>query len=145
MKKFFEQLTTPEVMFEVIALIAAALLATALGQYVKRWLRPLAERADLPQWPRRFVVVGMVLAPFFLALVLVLGLRASFASFQLRVELIDIALDLTTVLVLVRFVVHAISVSLGPNSTDQSQMRMRTRSSGRSSTRRLSSAPRSRG
>ena len=62
------------------------------------------------------VIAGMVLAPSFMALVLVLGLRALFASFQLRVELIDIAMDLATVLVLVRFVVHAISVSLGPNS-----------------------------
>src|SRR5688572_26844942 len=103
-------------MFEVIALIAAALLATALGQYIKRWLRPLAERADMKRWPRRMVIAGMVLAPSFLALALILGLRALFASFQLRVELIDIAMDLATVLVLVRFVVHGISVSLGPSS-----------------------------
>ena len=116
MKQIFEQLTTPEVMFEVIALVAAALLATALGQYIKRWLRPLAERSDLGIWPRRFIVFGMVLAPSFMALVLILGLRAAFASLSLRVELIDTAMDLTTVLLLVRFVVHLISVSLGPNS-----------------------------
>ena len=36
MKQIFEQLTTPEVMFEVIALITAALLATALGVYIER-------------------------------------------------------------------------------------------------------------
>ena len=47
MKQIFEQLTTPEVMAEVIALIMAALLATALAHYIKRWLRPLAARADL--------------------------------------------------------------------------------------------------
>jgi small-conductance mechanosensitive channel len=115
-KQFFEQLTTPEVMFEVIALIAAALLATALGQYIKRWLRPLAARSDLAQWPRRMIVMGMVLAPFFMAVVLVLGLRVAFAALSLRYELIDIAMDLATVLLLVRFVVHVISVSLGPNS-----------------------------
>ena len=103
-------------MAEVIALIMAALLATALAHYVKRWLRPLAARSDLALWPRRLVIAGMVLAPSFLGLILVLGLRALFSSFQMRVELIDIALDLTTVLVLVRFVIHAISVSLGPNS-----------------------------
>jgi small-conductance mechanosensitive channel len=115
-KQIFEQLTTPEVMFEVIALIAAALLATALGQYIKRWLRPLAARSDLALWPRRMVVVGMVLAPSFMAVALILGLRAAFASLSLRVELIDIAMDLATVLLLVRLVVHVISVSLGPNS-----------------------------
>jgi small-conductance mechanosensitive channel len=115
-KQIFEQLTTPEVMFEVIALIAAVLLATALAQYIKRWLRPLAERSGLGQWPRRFVVLGMVLAPSFMALVLILALRATFASLSLRVELIDTAMDLATVLLLVRFGVHALSVSLGPNS-----------------------------
>src|ERR1044072_8222578 len=103
-------------MFVVIALIAAALLATALAAYVKRWLRPLAERSDLQRWPRRVVIAGMVLAPSFIALALILGLRALFASFALQYELIDVAMDLATVLVLVRFVVHAISASLGPNS-----------------------------
>ena len=44
----------------------AALLATALAHYIKNWLRPLAARDDLPRWPRRFVVAGMVLAPSFL-------------------------------------------------------------------------------
>ena len=116
MKQFFEQLTTPEVMFEVIALVAAALLATALAHYIKRWLRPLAERSDLGLWSRRLVIAGMVIAPSFMGVVLILGLRALFASFNLEVALIDIAMDLATVLVLVRFGVHALSVSLGPNS-----------------------------
>jgi small-conductance mechanosensitive channel len=115
-KQFFEQLTTPEVMFEVIALIAAALLASALAHYLKRGLRPLATRSDLDRWPRRLVIAGMVIAPSFLALVLILGLRALFASFELAVGLIDVALDLATVLVLVRSGVHVLSVSLGPNS-----------------------------
>jgi small-conductance mechanosensitive channel len=116
LKQIFEQLTTPEVMAEVIALIMAALLAGALAHYIKRWLRPLAARSDLARWPRRLVIVGMVLAPSFMTLVLVLGLRALFAAVGLRVELIDIAMDLATVLVLVRFGVHSLSVSLGPNS-----------------------------
>ncbi len=116
MKQFFEQLTTPEVMFEVIALVAAALLATGLAHYIKRWLRPLAERSDLGLWSRRLVIAGMVIAPSFMGVVLILGLRALFASFNLEVALIDVAMDLATVLVLVRFGVHALSVSLGPNS-----------------------------
>jgi small-conductance mechanosensitive channel len=114
--RFFEQLTTPEVMFEVIALVAAALLATALAAYVKRWLRPMTGRADLGSWPKRLVIVGMVLAPSFLALVVILALRVSFAYFRLRYELIDIAMDLATVLLLVRLCVHVLSISLGPNS-----------------------------
>jgi small-conductance mechanosensitive channel len=116
LKQFFEQLTTPEIMAEVIALIMAALLATGLAHYIKRWLRPLAERADGGPWSRRLVVAGMVIAPSFMAVVLILGVRALFAYFGLRVELIDVAMDLATVLVLVRFGVHALSVSLGPNS-----------------------------
>jgi len=115
-KQFFEQLTTPEVMAEVIALVMVALLATALAHYIKRWLRPVAARSDIGRWSRHMVIVGMVLAPSFMALVLIVGLRALFASFSLRVELIDIALDLATVLLLVRLAVHVLSVSLGPNS-----------------------------
>ena len=58
----------------------------------------------------------MVLAPAFLGVVLILGVRALFGSFDLPTALIDIAMDLATVLVLVRFGVHVLSVSLGPNS-----------------------------
>jgi small-conductance mechanosensitive channel len=116
MKKFFDQLTTPEVMAEVVAIIMAALLATALAHYVKRWLEPWSARADLGRWPRRLVVAGMVLAPAFLGVVLVLGLRALFEWIGLPYGVIDYALKLATVLLLVRFAVHAISVSLGPNS-----------------------------
>ena len=103
-------------MAEVIALIMAALLATALAHYIKRWLRPLADRADGGPWSRRLVIAGMVIAPSFMAVVLILGVRALFAYFGLRVELIDIAMDLATVLVLVRFGVHALSVSLVPTA-----------------------------
>ena len=116
MKQLFEQLTTPEVMAEALALLAAALLATALAHYIKKWLRPMAARDDLARWPRRFVIAGMVLAPSLLGVVLILGLRVLFASFDLPTALIDIAMDLTTVLVLVRFALHVLSVSLGPNS-----------------------------
>lgn len=116
MKKLFEQLTTPEVMAEVLALLMAALLATALAHYIKNWLRPHATRDSLARWPRRLVVAGMVLAPSLLGVLLILGLRVLFASFDLQTALIDIAMDLATVLVLVRFAVHALSVSLGPNS-----------------------------
>ena len=116
MKQLFEQLTTPEVMAEVLGLLMAGLLATALAHYIKNWLRPLATRDDLSRWPRRFVIAGMVLAPSLLGVVLVLGLRVLFATFDLPTALIDIAMDLTTVLVLVRFALHVLSVSLGPNS-----------------------------
>ena len=116
MKQLFEQLTTPEVMAEALALLMAALLATALAFYLKNWLRPLAARDDLQRWPRRVLVAGMVLAPALIGLLLILALRALFSAFDLHTGLIDVAMDLTTVLVLVRFAVHVLSVSLGPNS-----------------------------
>jgi small-conductance mechanosensitive channel len=115
-KQFFEQLTSPEVLFEVIALVAAILLATALSAYIKRWLRPLANRSDLARWPRRFVVIGMVLAPSFMAVVLFVGLRAVFVGLGQELALIDVAIDLATVYLLVRVLLHLVSVSLGPNS-----------------------------
>jgi small-conductance mechanosensitive channel len=116
LKKIFEQLTTPEIMAEVLALLMAALLATALAHYIKRWLKLLAARPGVDRWQQRFIVAGIVLAPSLLGVVLVLGLRVLFGSFGLHTLVIDGALDLATVLVLVRFAVHALSVSLGPNS-----------------------------
>jgi small-conductance mechanosensitive channel len=103
-------------MAEVIAIIMVALLASGLAHYVKNWLRPLSARANLGRWPRRLVIAGMVIAPSFLTLMLLLGLLALFASFDLPTALIDIAKDLATVLVLVRFAMHLLSVSLGPNT-----------------------------
>jgi small-conductance mechanosensitive channel len=115
-REIFEQLTTPGVMAEVIAIITASLLASGLAHYIKTWLRHLSARANLSSWPRRLIIAGMVVAPSFVALILMLGLLALFASFDLPTTLIDIAKDLATVLVLVRLGVHILSVSLGPNS-----------------------------
>jgi len=115
-KQIFEQLTTPEVLAEVIVLVMAGLLASALAHYLKNALRPYSTRADIARWPQRLLVVAMVLAPSFMGVVLVLGLRILFSAFDLQIGLIDVALDLITLLVVVRFAVHALSVSLGPNS-----------------------------
>jgi small-conductance mechanosensitive channel len=115
-REIFEQLTTPEIMAEVIVIIMAALLASGLAHYIKNWLRPLSARADLGRWPQRLIIAGMVVAPSFMALMLLLGLLALFGSFDKPTALIDIAKDLATVLVLVRFGMHALSVSLGPNT-----------------------------
>jgi len=115
-RQVFEQLTTPEVLAEAVAIIMVLLLAGALAHYIKRWIRPAAHRADLAVWPRRLAIASMVLAPAFIAVVLLLFLRALFASFEMATNLIDVMLDLATVYVLVRFGVHALSVSLGPNS-----------------------------
>src|SRR5689334_1859771 len=103
-------------MAEVLALLMVGLLSLSLAHYLKRWLRPMAARANIDRWQLRFVVAGMVLAPSLICVVLVLGLRVLFGSFSLHTEVIDKALDLITVMVLVRFAVHALSVSLGPNS-----------------------------
>jgi small-conductance mechanosensitive channel len=115
-KEIFEQLTTPEILAEVLALLMAALLASGLAHYLKNWLRPLSTRPNQGRWSKRLVVAGMVLAPALLGVVLVLGLRLLFASFAMHTSVIDRALDLVTVLVMVRFAVHVLSVSLGPNS-----------------------------
>lgn len=116
MRDLFEQATTPEVIAEAIAVIMAVLLASGLGQYLKRWLRPIAARPDLGRWQNRFLVAAMVLAPSFLAVVLILGLRALITWLDMETRLIDLALDLATVMVAVRLLVHILSVSLGPNS-----------------------------
>jgi small-conductance mechanosensitive channel len=103
-------------MAEVIAIIMACLLASGIAHYIKAWLRPLSARSDVSRWPRRLIVAGMIVAPSFVTLIMLLGLLALFASFDLPTALIDIAKDLVTVFVLVRVAVHILSVSLGPNT-----------------------------
>jgi small-conductance mechanosensitive channel len=76
----------------------------------------LSVRPNSSRWSRRLVVAGMVLAPPLLAVALILTLRLSFAALGMPTSVIDLAMELATALVLVRFAVHALSVSLGPNS-----------------------------
>ena len=116
MKKLFEQLTTPEIMAEVLTLLVAAALALTLAHYIKNWLRPLSVRPNSSRWSRRLVVAGMVLAPPMLGVALILAVRLTFGALDLQTGLIDTTMELVTALVLVRFAVHALSVSLGPNS-----------------------------
>ena len=116
MKTFFENLTTIGVMTQLLALLAAGLLAAGLAFYIRKWIRPMAHQSNQGRWPRRLWIAGMVLVPFVLSVLIVVALRMLFAAFAMRANLIDRALDLTTVLVLVRFAMHALSVSLGPNS-----------------------------
>jgi small-conductance mechanosensitive channel len=115
-RELFEQFTSPAVLAQAVAVVMVVLLASALGHYLKERIRPLSARPDLPLWPRRFAIAAMVLAPSFIAVVLTLGLRAVFVSLDMQTGVIDVALDLATVMLLVRFAVHALSVSLGPNS-----------------------------
>ena len=116
MRELFEQATSPEVLAEAVAIVLTILLALLVANYIKRWLRPQAARPDLSQWPRRLAVAGMVLAPSFVAVVLLLLVRAAFASLDMHTGLVDATLELASIMVLVRFGVHALSVSLGPNS-----------------------------
>jgi small-conductance mechanosensitive channel len=115
-RQFFDQLTSPEVLAEVIALVMATLLAAGIAHHIKKWLRPVAAKPDLGRWPKRLVVMGMVLAPSFLTVGLVLGIRALFELAGLEYALLDIGLQITTIILLTRLGVHLLSVSLGPNS-----------------------------
>jgi small-conductance mechanosensitive channel len=103
-------------MAQLLALLAAALLAGGLAFYIRKWMRPMAHQTNQGRWARRLWVAGMVLIPFILSVVIVVALRMLFGGFSMPTGVIDRALDLATVLVLVRFGVHTLSVSLGPNS-----------------------------
>src|SRR5688572_29925243 len=103
-------------MAQVLALLIAVLLAVAIAQLFKRWLKPLSLRPTTGLWSQRFLVAAMVLLPSLLAVALIFGLRLAFARFKQRHDVIEFGMQLATVLVLVRMGMHALSVSLGPNS-----------------------------
>jgi small-conductance mechanosensitive channel len=73
-----------------------------------------AERADV--WQLRVLEGTVLLAPFLVALIVLLIVRATLAMLGTETTAVDTALQLTTALVLVRLGVYLLRVMMGPDS-----------------------------
>jgi small-conductance mechanosensitive channel len=119
LKGVFLKLTSPQILTEVIAIVLAGLIALAGAHFVRTWHRNYLaksspERTDV--WQLRVLEGTVLLAPFLVALIVLLIVRATLAMLGTETTAVDTALQLTTALVLVRFGVYLLRVMMGPDS-----------------------------
>jgi small-conductance mechanosensitive channel len=112
----FMRLTSPQILTEIIAIACAGVIALVGAQIVKGWDKrhPPSGRPSGWQWD---VQEGCVIvAPYLVALIVLLAVRGILSSLHGHTTAIDTALQLTTALVLVRLGVYLLRVMMGPDS-----------------------------
>ena len=119
LKGIFLRLTSPQVLTEVIAIVLAGLIALAGAHVVRTWHRNHLAKADTSRqeiWQVRMLEGTVILAPFLVALIVLLIVRWSLTMLGTATSAVDTALQLTTALVLVRLGVYLLRVMMGPDS-----------------------------
>jgi len=110
---FFVRLASPQTLTQGIAILVAVLAALAAGQAVKAWRRRLAAPLDPGSWASQVLEGAFIVVPILLALVLLLAAHALLAAVSSETSVVDTALQLTTVLLLVRIGVYGLRLLLG--------------------------------
>src|SRR5581483_4166998 len=120
LKGLFLKLTSPQILTEVIAIVLAGLIALAGAHFVRSWHRNYLAKAgparDEDVWQQRALEGTVLLAPFLVALIVLLVVRSTLASLGTPTTAVDTALQLTTALVLVRLGVYLLRVMMGQDS-----------------------------
>jgi small-conductance mechanosensitive channel len=113
----FTRLTSPQILTEVIAIACAGLIALAGAQVVKAWhKRHTAGASRSESWLADVQEGAVIVAPFMVALIVLLVVRGILGSLHGHTVAIDTALQLTTALVLVRLGVYLLRVMMGSDS-----------------------------
>jgi small-conductance mechanosensitive channel len=115
-RDFFHQLTSADILTQVIAIAIAAMIAVLCAHLVKKWYAKHPPDATHPRWQAAFIEAGVLLSPFVFAAVLLLGFRAVLFALGMPVGVLDVALQLLTALLLVRLLVYLLRLVLGPTS-----------------------------
>ena len=113
---YFAQLTRPEVLAQAVAVILSAVVAWIGHVLLRRRWDQSSMRDQAASAQRGLLEAAMILAPLLLALLLILCARAVFAMQELDTGLLDVALQLSTALVLVRLGVLVLRLMVGPKS-----------------------------
>ena len=115
----FERLTSPQILAEVLAIGLAGLIALAGAHLARTWHRKQissASSTQQPLWQFQVLEGTVILAPFVVALIVLLIVRAVLSMVGSHTAVVATALQLTTALVLVRLGVYLLGVMLGPES-----------------------------
>src|SRR5579871_1616362 len=112
----FARLTTPETLAQVIAIACAGLIALGGAQLFKAWDRRHASAARAEGWQADIHEGAIIVAPYLVALIVLLAVRWLLGSAHGHTAALDTALQLTTALVLVRLGVYLLRVMMGADS-----------------------------
>jgi len=115
-KSSFFELTSPQVLTQVLAIAVAVVLALLAAQAVKSWRRRQGVHGLEGSWQQQMLAGALLVAPIFCALVLLLAARALLASLGARTSVVDTALQLATALLLVRIGVYGLRLLLGTST-----------------------------
>ena len=116
LKDFFLTLASPEVLAEVIAIVIAGLIAVAGTHAVRNWHKKHAPPGSDAGSLAKLVEGGVLVAPFFFALVVMALVRATLGWLKMHTAVVDSAIELTIALIIVRFGVYLLRLSLGGTS-----------------------------
>ena len=115
-RSLFEQLTSAEVLTELVAVAIAIGVSAAAAHFIRAWFRRIESRLDPEGWQWKLLEGGVVIAPFFVALLVLLPLRASLAALDAHVAAVDVALQLVAALLFVRLGVYVFALLMGNKS-----------------------------
>jgi small-conductance mechanosensitive channel len=115
-KAFFVRITSPEVLAEVIAIVIASLIAVAGAHAVRAWHKRHVPADSTSTGSGRMLEAAVQVAPFLLALMALALVRATLNRLDMHTAVVDIALQLTIALIIVRVGVYVLRLSLGGES-----------------------------
>jgi small-conductance mechanosensitive channel len=113
LKNLFLTLSSPEVLAEIIAIVIAVLIALVGAQAARSWAKRHTPPAEMTKWPARALEAIVLLAPFFVALIVLLLVRAVLGLLGMHTDVVDTALRLITALVIVRLAMYLLRLTLG--------------------------------
>jgi small-conductance mechanosensitive channel len=115
-RSLFDQLTSAAILTEVVAIALAIGISATAAHFVRLWFRRLESRLDADSWQWKLLEGGVAVVPYFVALLVLLPLRASLAALDAHVAAVDAALQLVAALMFVRLGVYVFSLLMGSKS-----------------------------
>jgi small-conductance mechanosensitive channel len=115
LEQFFSDLSAPDALLQFACIGAVVILAALAQRLTRRWYQRNAGRYA-GGWHSALVEAAAIEAPYVLALLLLLMVRTIIAGAGLPIRLLDAALQLATVLILVRLATYSLRLMLGPSS-----------------------------
>ncbi len=113
---FWMQLSRPEVLGEIIAIVAAIVLAAISSRVVDRWHQRNGRRVAGTGWRARLLEGVVVLSPYLSTLVVLMLIRWGLEKASVDVATFNIAIMLVAALVAVRLAIFVIRLLVGPDS-----------------------------
>jgi small-conductance mechanosensitive channel len=110
------ELSSARVLNQLLVIVASVAGAFALARMLRRWVTSRVTQFDAQSWQRGFVEGCLLQAPYVLALLLCLVLRALMASRGADSSLISTAMQLLVALIVIRLLMYLLRLSLGPRS-----------------------------